>query len=164
MSGRIRREFILVILALAGMSLGGCTSYRSPSIQLVDVRMVDRSDEAAAFHFDFDLENPNEEPIELREFRYTLSVDGTRVYEGRRAASTTLQPGTTNRVELPAAIRYALVNWQASTLPESVEYRLTGTLVYVTPGELAEVLLDTGVRRPTASFSTAGRLTFAAGP
>ena len=41
-------------------------------------------------------------------------------------------------------------------MPESFTYRLGGTLEYVTPGEIAEILLDTGLRRPKVIFAATG--------
>ena len=149
-----------VLLGFALLLATGCAGYRPPSIQLVGVRLVEQSDEAATFQFDLELKNPNDEPIELREFRYTLRLNDRDVFVGRRAATTTLQPGTVNQDSLPTVIRYETMGWTSRALPETVEYQLSGTLLYVTPGELAEILLDTGVRKPTVRFSRSGRLEF----
>ena len=87
-----------------------------------------------------------------------LSVDDVTVYVGRRAAGTTLHPETGNHISLPAVVRYDTMGWSNRSLPPAVEYHLSGELLYVTPGELAEILLDTGVRKPRVRFSRAGRL------
>ena len=148
----------MTVLTCSGLTTVGCSSYRPPSIRLVGVRLVEQTDEAAAFHFDLVLENPNDEPIELHEFQYKLLLDGTQVFQGRRAATTTLQPDTISQIALPAVVRYEVMGWSDRTLPAEVDYQLSGGLLYVTPGELAEILLDTGVRRPTIQFNRAGRL------
>ena len=146
------------VTVIALLMAGGCTGYRPPSIQLTGVRLIERSDEAAAFHFDLELQNPNTEPIELREFRYTLSLDGTAVFTGRRAATTTLHSGAGNLASLPAVVRFETMGWSNGLLPDAVEYQLSGTLLYITPGALAEMLLDTGVRKPIVRFNREGRL------
>ena len=158
MTHRLPRTLFKIILFFGLLFAGGCSGYRPPSIQLVAVRLIEQTEEAAAFHFDLILENPNDEPIELREFRYSLNIDGVNVYIGRRAAGTTLHPETGNHISLPAVVRYDTMGWTNRSLPPAVEYQLSGELLYVTPGELAEILLDTGVRRPKVRFNRAGRL------
>ncbi|MCZ6834228.1 MAG: hypothetical protein O7G85_00495 [Planctomycetota bacterium] len=156
---RCRPRFITLILLLAGLlPFSGCTNFKPPSIKLANVRLVERTDEAVAFHFDLVLENPNDEPIELREFRYALTLDEAQIYRGRRAAFSTLHPGTISEMTLPAVVRFDLLNDAGQTLPEAMNYQLTGTLLYETTGELAEILLDTGVRKPEVRFSVGGRL------
>lgn len=158
MTHRWPRTLVKIILFGGLLWAGGCSGYRPPSIQLVAVRLIEQTEEAAAFHFDLILENPNDEPIELREFRYVLRLDDVTVYVGRRAAGTTLHPETGNHISLPAVVRYDTMGWSNRSLPPAVEYHLSGELLYVTPGELAEILLDTGVRKPRVRFSRAGRL------
>lgn len=141
------------------MVLPGCTSYRPPRIRLVSVELSERTDEATAFRFQLEVTNDNTEPIELREVRYILMVEGEQVYEGRRAAGTVLHGGATATLSLPAVVPHSLIDIAGET-PPSVSYRLSGGLLYVTPGELTEILLDTGVRRPTVQFRQSGRLEF----
>ena len=120
--------------------------------------MTEESEEAVAFTFELELQNPNPEPIELREFHYRLSMNGQEVYVGRRAASITLHAHALQTIELPAVMRYHLFGWTRRDRPQSLSYELKGTLLYMTPGELAEILLDIGVRRPTVTFAKVGRL------
>jgi len=151
-------------MILAAAAPAGCAGYRPPSIRLADVRLAERTDEAASFRFELIVENPNEDPVELREIRYTLALDGETIYHGRRAALTTLHAGTTSVIVLPAVVRFDRAGWPADALPPRADYELAGGMVYVTPGTLAEMLLDTGVRTPTASFRQVGSLSFAGGP
>ncbi len=149
----------LLILALLPV-LTGCTAYRAPEIRLTGVFPTEVTDEATALRFMLDVTNPNDEPIELREVRYSLAVNGERVFLGRRAVGTTLHGGATTRIELPAVVPDAVAGFLANARPDEVDYRLAGEMIYVTPGELAEILLDTGVRRPVARFDQSGRLSF----
>jgi hypothetical protein len=45
-----------------------------------------------------------------------------------------------------------------------VKYRLSGNVQYVTPGAFAEVLFDTGVRRPKTAFVQEGTIDLSAAP
>jgi hypothetical protein len=153
----MRPLIALCVLSLLS-ALTGCTGYRTPTIHLTDVAPIEVTDVATALRFSLDVTNPNDEPVELREVRYSLAVDRGRVFEGRRAVGTMLHGGATTRVELPAVVPDAVAGFEANARPADVEYRLAGELIYVTPGELAEILLDTGVRRPTARFAESGRL------
>jgi hypothetical protein len=46
----------------------------------------------------------------------------------------------------------------------AVPYRLSGTLQYITPGALAELLFDTGVSQPDVSFVQSGTIDLTAQP
>ena len=151
----MRRSLILVLLLVAA---GGCST-QPPRVEVQDALVVDRSVEAMQIDFSLELFNPNEEPIPLLNCEYTLFVEGREVFRGKRAALTTLDRNGTRRIMLPAVIPYADANWPGAEAPESFRYRLTGELQYIAPGELAEILFDTGVRRPKVGFSAAGRLT-----
>ena len=85
-------------------------------------------------------------------------MNGQEVYVGRRAASTTLHSHALQTIELPAVVRYKQLGWTQRDRPQSLSYELKGTLLYETPGELAEILLDIGVRRPKVTFAKVGRL------
>lgn len=132
--------------------LGGCSAYRPPTLEIVGVSIKERTDEATRVDFQVNLTNPNLEPLELRDFTYTLSVDGRSVFRGRRSAQATLARQSTRRVVLPAVI-----STEAGVGPgPEYAYQLNGSLLYVTPGELAEILLDTGLRKPRVHFSRSG--------
>ena len=55
---------------------------------------------------------------------------------------------------MPAVVPFKRAGWTGP--PAQFRYEITGTLLYVTPGEFAEILLDTGLRRPKASFTMSG--------
>jgi len=152
-----RAPFALIFLLAAALS--GCSAYQSPNIDVRSPRVTEKTGEAIAIAFPLRLENPNADPIELQHFEYALTVDGQTVYHGRRAAQMTLHRNGDSSVELPAVIAFQRVGWSAESHPAEVTYRLSGSLLYTTPGELAQTLLDTGVRRPTAHFSVNGAMT-----
>ncbi len=158
MNDRSIPKAVSIFVLLSALMLCGCSGYRAPTIQLTSVTMTEESEEATAFTFKLELQNPNPEPIELREFHYRLSMNGREVYVGRRAASTTLHSHALQTIELPAVVRYEKLGWTQRDRPQTLSYALKGTLLYETPGELAEILLDIGVRRPKVTFAKVGRL------
>lgn len=157
-----RRAFVVVMFICA--FLAGCSGYRAPSIAVAGAEVIETTEEAMAIRFALDLTNPNQEALELREFDYALAVDGRKVYSGRRSAEATLRAGGTKRLFIPAVLRFDLMGWDADARPAGVGYSLTGSLLYVTPGEIAEILLDTGVRKPRVRFTDAGRVTLEPAP
>lgn len=157
-----RRASALVLLAC--VLLAGCSGYRAPSINVAGAEVIETTEEAVAIRFALDLVNPNPEALELRQFDYALAVDGRKVYSGRRSAEATLRAGGTKRLFIPAVVRYDLMGWDARAHPAEVGYSLNGSLLYVTPGEIAEILLDTGVRKPRIRFSDTGRVGLAKAP
>ncbi len=149
-----------VAASLAGMVVlaagaAGC-GQRSPRVAVAAVTLGDSSDEALVLQFQLDLVNRGSEPLRLREFRYRLSVDGKPVFRGRRTAEATLGAGVTRRMQVPAVLRYDRMGWTATDRPAEIPYTMSGSLLYISPGELAEILFDTGVRKPTVGFEGKG--------
>ena len=147
---------LLVLTILAGAP--GCSSFRPPTVTVNDVSVSDATEEALALSFVMDLRNPNRAAVPLHEFVYTLAIDGKEVYAGRRAGGVTLSADGDRQLLLPAVVPYSAVGWTAVTLPASVSYSLTGQLQYNAPNRLAQVLFDSGVRRPKVSFGHSGQL------
>jgi hypothetical protein len=152
---RIIAPVLLTTLALGA----GCSSYAPPAMTVTDARVTDRTDEGVAVAFVLDATNSNDDALPLRETTYSLELDGQSVFKGIRSAEATLRRRGTQQVVLPAGIPHAL-------LPAggTVHYRLSGSIEYITPGAFAEVLFDTGVRRPDASFSQEGTIDLSAAP
>jgi len=115
------------------------------------------------FDIALDLENPNTEELELLEFRYGVSVAGGEVYRGKRSAEATLAPQRVFRLWIPAVVRYDRVTFDASTHPRTLSWSVGGSLSYITHGEIAEILLDTGVRKPRQSFGGTGEVSLPPG-
>lgn len=154
---------IALLLGLILAPLAGCSTYGPPTVTVGDAAIVERSDEAVVVDVVLDLANPNPEPFELLTFEYEFAIEGRRVYQGRRAARATLSVRGAKRLEIPAVVRFD--RWDPATdgPVEGRAWSLSGKLLYVAPGEIAELLLDTGVRRPTVRFSGRGRLPEAEG-
>ncbi len=140
----------LTLCVVAGGPLG-CSIRRPPLIALTGVTVSESTAAATALRFHLELVNRNPDPLRLREFRYTLLVDGTPVYRGRRAAEATLSAGGTRQLAIPAVLASTAIG-----KPVELRYTLIGSLEYLSPGELAEILFDTGVRRTRVSFQESG--------
>jgi LEA14-like dessication related protein len=151
----MRAPFPIVLTIAASAVVGGCTTYEHPTIDITSARMTDATDEAASLNFGLHLHNPNNEPLTLLDFEYTMNVDGRQVFEGKRAAETTLAARGSKNVAIPAVIPYEAAEW-LNGLPPEARYQLKGKLRYLTPGKIFQVLFDLGVRRPTVGFSDAG--------
>lgn len=120
--------------------------------------MVEATDEALALAFVLDLTNPNPAAVELDEFTYTVSIDGMKVYAGRRAAEATLGASGSRRITIPAVIPFHDLGWTARTLPADAAYKIRGRLRYLAPSQLARIFLDTNVLKPGVGFAGEGRV------
>ena len=138
--------------------MSGCTVYRDPSVSVVGVVVTETADGLLGLDFSLVLENPNQQPLALHEFNYTVAVDGAVAYRGRWAASATLPASGVRRLTIPAVVRYDQVGRTASSDTSKPRYDLAGYLLYLAPGDIAEILFDTGVRKPKASFAAQGIL------
>jgi len=97
------------------------------------------------------LTNPNTEPLPLREVEYTVELPGISgaVFRGVRSAEGTLPAGGTHTLLLPASFAT-----NSNVIGES--YRISGSVGYLSPGQVAAVLYDYRVVRPSVSFTSAG--------
>lgn len=157
--GRTRWREILAawVMMTPGILLGGCVG-GAPSVLVTDATVLETTEEAVAIGIGLDLVNGSSVPLDVRQIDYVVSVDGRTVYEGRRAAQTTLPSAGASRIDVPAVIRFDDAGWTDASAPPSATYRISGHVLYLSPGELAEILLDAGVRKPTVSFRGEGRV------
>ena len=146
----------LIVLLLGLSAIPACTVYRDPMVSVVDAAVTETGDGLLGLSFVLVLENPNQQPLVLHEFSYTLAVEGAPAYRGRWAASATLGANGTRRLTIPAIVRYDQFGWTAASAPSQATYDLVGHVLYLAPGDIAEILFDTGVRRPKAAFAAHG--------
>lgn len=143
---------VVVALGMAWL-LAGCGVFKKPGLEVSDAQLTERTQEGAVVTFTIDATNPNADAMSLRGVRYTLDVDGRRVFEGFRSAEATVRRFGTQQVQLPVVIPGAPVAGER-------RYELRGTIQYVPPGALARVMFDAGIREPTAGFEDAGVIDF----
>lgn len=139
-------------------ALPACTRYDTPRFRVVSITERERTDEAVVLGFTIEAKNRNDEPLPLQQARYSLELDGIRVFEGARLARVTAPRFGVQELELPAVV--PLSSLPAGRFDEAgeVAYRLEGVIEYQTPGRFAEFLFDLNVRRPKAPIGLAGTL------
>lgn len=151
MIARFHAAAMLCVVAL----LAGCTTYSAPTLAVSNVRIADESPSGLVLEFSLDASNRNEIELPLREVRYTLSLDGQEVFRGVRSPEATLRRVGTQTIKIPAVIPLG----DGQTRPTGTRrFAIDGSLAYTTPGQLAQVLFDIKVRRPTVSFHTEGEV------
>lgn len=149
------RPFTFILLGIASL-LGGCAFHSTPTLTVTDARITERTADGVKVEFEIDAVNDNDVPLTLRETRYSLSLDGRTVFRGARAPTATLARRSTQRLVLPAVIPTA----SFGELSGEMSYRLSGSLLYLTPGELSKRLYEAHLRRPDASFGDRGVIDF----
>lgn len=149
---------IACVLIVSTLALGGCSSVTKPKVAVESAALGAMSDEAQVLDFAIRLDNENREPLELDEFHYTLMINGETVYRGRRSGQATLSARGGKSISIPAVIPAEAFTANGG----GVTYALSGRVWYRSPGELADILFDAGLVRPSVSFGTEGRLDLAA--
>lgn len=150
-------------LVLVGALCAGCDTYQAPSLEVTSVEAAERTDEGVSMVFVLAARNGNNEPLPLRDAEYTLDIEGERVFSGTRSAEATLRQSGVQEIRLPAVVNLDRDPRLADVVASGqARYRLAGTLRYVTPGQIAEILFDTGVRVPSVEFASEGRLDISA--
>lgn len=151
MTARGACSWIAVGLAVVTtFGLGGCVTRPTAGVEAGE--LADVTDEAAVLTFTIVARNQGESELPLRMVDYTLSVDGRRVFKGRRSAEATLSRKNEQRIDLPVPVRWA-------DLPEGESsYRLRGSFSYTLPGIFWRAMFDSGLYRPSADFELEGTL------
>lgn len=149
-------------LPFAALLLTGCgASYSAPKLRVTNATVTERTDAGVVLNITVEADNANEEALPLREVRYDVFVGDRKVFSGNRSPEATLRRFGTQQVTLPAVIALA----PGESAPAgSANYRIQGTLVYVTPGSIAEILFENDIRKPTISFSDGGQVDLSATP
>lgn len=140
----------------------GCSGVSAPRVDIAGASLGEVTTEGFVIDFAMNLENPNDQPLQLSEMRYTVSANGARIYEGRRSAEATLSAAGQKTILVPAVVPFAASG--SAAVPGSLEYTIRGELWYLAPGALAETLFDAGVQKPSVSFGGEGTLHFEGEP
>lgn len=136
--------------------VGGCAGSAAPKVSIADAQVAERTAEGVAMQFTLNAENSNDVGLPLRTVRYTLELDGRQVFSGTRSAEATLRRQGTQQIVLPAVM--AAGQDPIAKMTGRVPYRISGTMTYVAPGQIAEILFDSGVRVPSTDFSGTGEI------
>jgi hypothetical protein len=152
----------LILSTACALMSGGCgSSYAAPKLRVTNATVAERTDAGVVLDFTVEADNVNEEALPLREVRYDVYVDQRKVFSGYRSPEATLRRFGTQQVRLPAVI----ATGPGQTPPSgTASYRVVGTLVYFTPGSIAEILFENDLRKPSVSFSEDGQVDLSAAP
>lgn len=135
------RPFIVPALLL----LTSCSA--PPRVGLTgDAVVTEQSTAATAGFVRLHVENPNEDPIKLVEFEYTVTVAGHRSWTGRHSGDMVLAPGFARMAEIPVVL--------PAGSGVGTRVRIRGSLHYLDTSTIAQTMAEWGYR-PTASFSGA---------
>lgn len=149
---RLKPLLVLIGLVMApALALVGCSGTMAPQFEAVGVREVERTGDRSVLEFRVRASNPNNEPIPLRAVSYRVELDGAVVFEGVRSPETTLHTYSDHEFVLPAVVSSEL-------LRGSIPYALQGTVKYIPPGRLAEVLFDAELLVPEATLDLTGNI------
>lgn len=143
------------VLAAIIAVLPSCSSYAPPTLAVADVRLGEQTSEGMVIDFTLDADNSNAEALPLQSVRYTLYLNGEAVFTGYRSPEATLRRFGTQQISIPAVVA---LGSQRSRPTGRAEYRLEGTLEYLTPGEISRVLYDSEIQRPTVGFDQQGQI------
>jgi hypothetical protein len=160
----LRATLPVFILLLCGIPLTACSTYNSPKLSIAEAKVTERTDQGLVVQFTLNGENANEVALPLRLAHYSVYLDGKRVFTGDRSPEATLRRFGTQQLQLPAAIPLATAAAAQGGGGGVSHFRIEGELGYVTPGEIAQILFDAGVRRPTVGFSAQGTVDLNAVP
>lgn len=157
----IRQQVGLAAAALSvlGVVLGGCSNRAAPGAVVTAFEVTSRSAEAAVVEFDIEMANPNDIELPMRDVVYTLSLDGERVFSGRRDAQATMPREGTQWITIPAVVPMQLgPDDETGVAPGVYRYRLTGRVYYSLPSQLADVLFDAKLSRPSVGIVDEGEI------
>lgn len=144
------------LLLLFGF-VGGCGSLSAPECRVVGGEIVESGADGAKIRVLVEASNPNEDSLPLKEVRYTVVVNDSFTFRGVRSAERTLGGGASALIELPVVLAGEI----GANAAAGASLRVRGSVQYITPGPITEVLFDAGVLRPTTEFE-AGELTLSA--
>ncbi len=146
-----------MILAAAAITAGGCSRPGPPRFQAVGVTRTGSSAEGVELLFHINAINDNKDALPLRRITYTLALDGQEVFSGVRSPETTLSRYETHEIDLPAIVP---IEYDTRGI---APYRIRGSVTYLTPGKLAEVLFESDVLVPEADLNISGEIDFGGG-
>lgn len=126
--------------------LMGCSSTSPPRVSVGNAHVVHSTTDGTKGTFELFAENPNRDPLLLRDILYVVEVDGAKVFEGRRAAGATLAGFGGQTLTVP------FVTTSANVLSPGAMIRISGDLEYSEASAIAKTLMEAGLSDPSESF------------
>lgn len=130
--------------------VSGCSGTGAPRGRVLDAALVEETAEGSRVEFVVELENPREEHYPLVEAGYLLEVAGAGTFRFTEYPAEALPGQGTQRLLLAGAL--------PATDLAGRTWRVSGSVSYQPGGEFRQVLTDSGVPLPVASFDGKGTL------
>lgn len=141
---------ILLLLTLSLTAMSGCSATGTPAARVLDAALVEQTDAGSRIEFVVELDNPRDEHYPLIEARYTIRVEGAGEFRFTEYPTAALPGEDRQRLLLAGAL--------PATGLAGRRWSVSGAVSYQPGGELRQVLTDSGVPRPVASFRGKGTL------
>jgi len=145
------RAPLFALCLLVTLMQVGCNKAIAPSFEAVGVRELERDETRSVIEFVVRATNENDEPIPLRTVSYRVQIGDEVLFQGVRSPETTLHTYSSHEFVLPAVL-------PTDRLRGSIEYTLIGSVQYIPPGRLSEVLFDAEIEVPEAPLNIAGTI------
>lgn len=128
----------------------GCTA--RPSVDVMDIRVVDQTEQGGRVLLYLDVVNPNDFPMPTPTANYEIRVDGAGVFAFNGVVPLAAMPAQGSQTYVfPAAFD--------TTSPLSGRrYATSGSLKYEPPGEWQAFLTESGFPLPDVDFSASGTI------
>jgi LEA14-like dessication related protein len=124
----------LIALILCIVLICGCSPIKAPTSQFnkYEIKSVNLTNADLIFYFD--IENPNDIPLGIKDINYSVDLDGSNVVEGNYDGFD-IQGKEKKMISLPIKIEYAKLAGQAFGLAKKFITR-TGSIKYKIAGDL----------------------------
>lgn len=141
------RTVAMSILSL--VILSGCAT--GPTLSEPKAVIGAKAERGSVIQVAVDIQNPGDEPLPLRFVEYSVDVVGQPAlsFKGVRSAEATLPAKGSHRLVLPAS-------FPSGADLTGAKFRVSGSVGYIEPGQVAKVLYEYGLSRPSVGFSGAG--------
>lgn len=145
----MQKTLAALATATAGtLCLAGC-GLTPPTADVTEARVDAATPEGSRVVFTVTLQNANDVPLPIRRTNYTVTL-GTQSFEFTDLAAATIPANGAQVVVIPAAF----------AVPEAglsgAAYELRGHVTYEPPGEVRDLLTDSGVPLPRVGFVERG--------
>ncbi len=136
-------------------SLGGCFRIVKPEIDVVSMRVAEQTPEGVVVDVELAAANRTKKDLKPHTMRYWLTLDGKRVFEGRRSPQATFSALGVQNFTAPIAIA-------AEDIPETgtAQYEFRAVITFLSPGPLAKVFFDLNLRNPRVVTQERGEIHF----
>ena len=148
--------------ALALVVLGGCAS-AGVDLRVANVSLGAATDVGVTIIFSLEATTESSDQIPLRDVKYSLNINGARVFSGVRSAEAAVSPRESSTIRLPVA-----ATWKALGVPDRealeaarLKHRFEAAVQFVPPDIFRKALFTTGLRKPVARVVDEGTLVFA---